>query len=293
MAKKKGKKPAAHRSAPEPNREPHGAPGAAAVGVYPISTGQAELVPDGYHANGWLLLINGVQSSHVLVGQPQELDFEYMRWVAAITEQHIADHLDANRLRITHLGGGACSLARYFADRYRHSRNTVVEVDAALAEYVRAWFDIPRAPRVKIRVGEAGAVARSFAAASRDVVIRDVFAGSETPPDLVTAQFARTVRASLAPAGLYVVNCGGGPDLTAARAETAAMLQVFEHVCLVADAAMFKGRRRGNIIIAGSNASLPQAGSVQAAAIGRVLMGGGVPAQYQDTGQARQFAGAQ
>ena len=43
----------------------------AAAGVYPISTGEAELVPDGYHADGWLLLINGVQSSHVIVGEPR------------------------------------------------------------------------------------------------------------------------------------------------------------------------------------------------------------------------------
>lgn len=41
-------------------------------------------------------------------------------------------------------------MARYFADLYPTSRNTVVELDAKLAEYVRAWFDIPKAPRVKI-----------------------------------------------------------------------------------------------------------------------------------------------
>lgn len=128
----------------------------AAAGVYPISTGEAELVPDGYHADGWLLLINGVQSSHVIVGEPRQLDFEYMRWIAAVVSSHVAEHLDAAKLRITHLGGGACSMARYFADLYPTSRNTVVELDAKLAEYVRAWFDIPKAPRVKIReIGRA------------------------------------------------------------------------------------------------------------------------------------------
>ena len=153
----------------------------AAAGVYPISTGEAELVPDGYHADGWLLLINGVQSSHVIVGEPRQLDFEYMRWIAAVVSSHVEEHLDATKLRITHLGGGACSMARYFADLYPTSRNTVVELDAKLAEYVRAWFDIPKAPRVKIRVGEAGAVTATFAPASRDVLIRDVFAGAPPP----------------------------------------------------------------------------------------------------------------
>ena len=250
----------------------------AAAGVYPISTGEAELVPDGYHADGWLLLINGVQSSHVIVGEPRQLDFEYMRWIAAVVSSHVEEHLDAAKLRITHLGGGACSMARYFADLYPTSRNTVVELDAKLAEYVRAWFDIPKAPRVKIRVGEAG-----------DVLIRDVFAGDTTPEALTTVEFTRTVAESLAPGGLYILNCGDGPALTGARAEASALLEVFEYVCIVADSAMLKGRRRGNVIIAGSHAPLPEAGSVQAAAIARELMGGGVPAQYWDTARVRQF----
>lgn len=261
----------------------------AAAGVYSISTGEAELVPDGYHTDGWLLLINGVQSSHVIVGEPRQLDFEYMRWIAAVVSSHVEEHLDSTKLRITHLGGGACSMARYFADLYPTSRNTVVELDAKLAEYVRAWFDIPKAPRVKIRVGEAGAVTATFAPASRDVLIRDVFAGDTTPEALTTVEFTRTVAESLAPGGLYILNCGDGPALTGARAEASALLEVFEYVCIVADSAMLKGRRRGNVIIAGSHAPLPEAGSVQAAAIARELMGGGVPAQYWDTARVRQF----
>jgi len=201
----------------------------------------------------------------------------------------VEEHLDAAKLRITHLGGGACSMARYFADLYPTSRNTVVELDAKLAEYVRAWFDIPKAPRVKIRVGEAGAVTATFAPASRDVLIRDVFAGDTTPEALTTVEFTRTVAESLAPGGLYILNCGDGPALTGARAEASALLEVFEYVCIVADSAMLKGRRRGNVIIAGSHAPLPEAGSVQAAAIARELMGGGVPAQYWDTARVRQF----
>ena len=153
MAKKKNRSAASSR-AEHPNKT------GAVAGVYPISTGEAELVPDGYHADGWLLLINGVQSSHVIVGQPRMLDFEYMRWIAAVLDSHIQTHLNPEKLRITHLGGGACSLARYCADVYPNSRNTVVELDAKLAEYVRDWFDIPKSPRVKIRVGDAGTITR-------------------------------------------------------------------------------------------------------------------------------------
>lgn len=252
MAKKKTRSAASRRA--ERSEYPHKT--GAVAGVYPISTGEAELVPDGYHADGWLLLINGVQSSHVIVGQPRMLDFEYMRWIAAVLDSHIQAHFNPDKLRITHLGGGACSLARYCADVYPNSRNTVVELDAKLAEYVRDWFDIPKSPRVKIRVGDAGTVTRSFAPASRDVVIRDVFAVDKTPAELTSVDFVRMVDHSLAPGGLYILNCGDGPSLDGARAEVAALFEVFEQVCLVADAAMFKGRRRGNIIIAASHLSL-------------------------------------
>ena len=286
MAKKKTRSAASRRA--ERSEYPN-TPGAVA-GVYPISTGEAELVPDGYHADGWLLLINGVQSSHVIVGQPRMLDFEYMRWIAAVLDSHIQTHLNPEKLRITHLGGGACSLARYCADVYPNSRNTVVELDAKLAEYVREWFDIPKSPRVKIRVGDAGTVTRSFAPASRDVVIRDVFAVDKTPAELTSVDFVRAVDHSMAPGGLYILNCGDGPSLDGARAEVAALFEVFEQVCLVADAAMLKGRRRGNIIITASHSPLPAAGSAEAAAISRTLMGGGVPAQYRDSAQTRQFA---
>ena len=286
MAKKKNRTAASRRA--ERSEYPHTT--GAVAGVYPISTGEAELVPDGYHADGWLLLINGVQSSHVIVGQPRMLDFEYMRWIAAVLDSHIQTHLNPDKLRITHLGGGACSLARYCADVYPNSRNTVVELDAKLAEYVREWFDIPKSPRVKIRVGDAGTVTRSFASASRDVVIRDVFSVDKTPAELTSVDFVRAVDHSLAPGGLYILNCGDGPSLDGARAEVAALFEVFEQVCLVADAAMLKGRRRGNIIITASHSPLPAAGSAEAAAISRTLMGGGVPAQYRDSAQTRQFA---
>ena len=103
-----------------------------------------------------------------------------MRWIAAVVSSHVEEHLDAAKLRITHLGGGACSMARYFADLYPTSRNTVVELDAKLAEYVRAWFDIPKAPRVRFAWARQVPSPQPSAPASRDVLIRDVFAG--TPP---------------------------------------------------------------------------------------------------------------
>lgn len=265
-------------------------PEALVEGTYPIDTGIAELIEDDYTPGGWVLEINGMESSHIVLGQPRELDFEYMRWLAAVIESFVDAHLDPAKLRITHLGGGACSMARYLADVYPASHNTVVELDGKLAAYVREWFDLPKAPTLKIRVGEARAVTEGFASASRDIIIRDVFAGYITPEPLTTLEFTQLAERSLTAGGLYIINCGDDRSLAGARAEAAAMARVFEHTCIVADPAMLKGRRKGNVIIAGSHAPLPVAGDLATAAITKRLLGGGVPAQYKDDAWVRDFA---
>lgn len=264
-----------------------GAGGAAgpAEGIYPISSGTAELIRDQDSPGAWLLKINGVQSSHVVVGDPLTLDFEYMRWMAALVESRwpVAP---GPSLRVLHLGGGACSLARYLAARYPQARQVVVEIDAKLAELVRGWFDIPRAPLVRIRVGEARMVTESLTEGSRDLIIRDVFAGSRTPLPLTTLEFTRAARRVLAPGGIYVVNCGDSPRLETARREVATIGEVFGHVAVIADPPMLKGRRYGNVVIAGSDQPLgedPQ--------LARRLLGGAVPARMLDRDEAAKFAG--
>lgn len=278
---------AKRRRTPKKKQQVEGGP---VEGVYEISTGTAELIEDDYTPNGWVLEINGMESSHIVLGDPRALDFEYMRWLAAVIEPHVDAHLDPAKLRITHLGGGACSMARYLADVYPSSRNTVVELDAKLADYVREWFELPKAPLVKIRVGEARAVTATLAPASRDIIIRDVFSGYITPAPLTTLEFTEIAAKTLDAGGLYIINCGDNRDLAGARAEAAAISQVFEHTAAVADPAMLKGRRRGNIIIAGSHSPLPLEGEAVTAAISKRLLGGGVPAQYKDDAWVRDFA---
>jgi spermidine synthase len=259
------------------------------IGNYEISTGKAEVVADEFRSDAYVLYVNGVPSSHVAIGRPRDLDFEYMRWLAAAIEHFVDAHLDPTRLRVTHLGGAACTMARYFADVWPESRHTVVELDDKLAAYVREWFDIPRAPTVKIRVGEARRVTDSFKPATRDVIIRDVFAGQTTPESVATLEFFRSAHSSLAPGGLYISNCGDRSDLRFAKAELAGMAQVFEHVAVISDPAMLKGRRYGNIILLGSDTPLPAEGSPEAAALAKPLLAGAVPAQYKDERWTREF----
>jgi hypothetical protein len=265
-------------------------------GVYYIDTGDCELIADQDNSTGWLLKINGVMSSHLDLADPLFLDFEYMRWMAALIESRWPpsdtagtrakqDGVPGHKLRGLHLGGGACSLARYFAAAYPDARQVVVELDGKLAEYVRSWFDLPKAPLLRIRVGEARAVTATLTPDTRDFIIRDVFAGAFTPRPLTTAEFNRHVRRVLAPGGLYVANSGDGPDLKNAREDAATIAAAFEHTMIIADPAMLKGRRYGNMVMAGSD--VPFGNDPQLA---RRLLGGAVPAHIWDDAQVRAFA---
>ena len=254
-------------------------------GVHTIDTGTCELVPDRFNPNGWVLQINGVPSSHIDLADPARLDFEYMRWISSLVTSQWASTF---RLRALHLGGGACSLARSFAVTFPDARQVVVELDGALAGLVREWFNLPRAPLLRIRVGEAREVTESLSDNSRDLIIRDVFAGSRTPGPLTTRDFVEHVKRVLDPAGVYVVNCGDSPDLLMARRETATISAAFAHTVIVADPAMLKGRRYGNVIIAGSDAPLGEDPG-----LARELLGGGVPAQlWRDKQVTRFISGA-
>lgn len=260
------------------------------AGTYEGDYGPIELEPDPYLNDGWLISVNGVPSSHIVLGNPRELVFEYMQWIAVAVESHLEDTgADTSKLRLTHLGGGACSLARYFAEVYPSSRNSVVELDGSLAALARESFDIPRSPRVKIRVDDAREVAASFTADSRDIIIRDVFSGAVTPQNLTTVEFFSECRHGLATGGLYVSNCGDHADLRGAKAELAGMAEVWEHVAVIADPAMLKGRRYGNIVLLASDSELLEDGSPTCAAATRRLLGGAVPAQYKDEEWTRRF----
>lgn len=267
-------------------------------GVYYIDTGDCELIADQDNSNGWLLKINGVMSSHIDLADPLFLDFEYMRWMAALIESRWPPKSGksgakaaaltaggAGRLRGLHLGGGACSLARYFHTAYPDARQVVVELDGKLAEYVRGWFDLPKAPLLRLRVGEAREVTETLTPDSRDFIIRDVFAGSLTPRPLTTAEFNDYIKRVLSPDGIYVVNSGDAPSLLNAREDAATIAAAFAHTVIIADPAMLKGRRYGNMVMAGSDSPLD--GDPQLA---RRLLGGAVPAHIWNDAQVRAFA---
>ena len=231
------------------------------AGIFDISTGTAELVHsvDG----GWLLSVNGAQSSHIDPDRPDALDFEYMRQASAAIVDRYPD--SATPLRVLHLGAAACALPRHLAHRYPQSRHVAVEIDAELARLAREWFDLPRAPRLRIRVGDAREVTESLREQTRDVVMRDAFSASVTPRHLTTVEFTRAVQRVLVPGGLYIANCGDRRNLASVRSEVSTIADVFANVELISDPSMFKGRRSGNIVVVAGDGDLPDSAALERA----------------------------
>jgi spermidine synthase len=174
-------------------------------------------------------------------------------------------------LRVLHLGGGGLTLARYVAATRPGSHQLAVESDAAVAELVRRRLpldqppDQPGRPRagtgaVAVRVADARAVLEQVPAGSFDVVIADVFAGNQTPAHLTSIEFTAAAARALAPPGIYAANIGDGPPLAHARRRVAAVRSVFRHACVIAEAAVLRGRRFGNLVVAAGGHQLPIAG---------------------------------
>lgn len=221
----------------------------------PISTGIAKLIPE---TDGSVLLeINGVPSSH-LAPDPEDLVFEYMRWMRIVIDHHLESLPPSHTAQLAHLGGAGCSLPRAVASAHPNSRQTVVEVDGQLAELVRVWFDLPRSPQLRIRVEDARHALEAWRPERFDLLIRDVFAGDTTPDSLLTVQAARAAARALRPGGIYLANCAAPPGTGLLADEVATLATVFTHVGVIAEPAHLAGKRRGNCVLLASDHELPE-----------------------------------
>jgi spermidine synthase len=226
------------------------------AGRYPVSTGEAELVCDRSDPDVWTLLVNGVPSSPVRLSAPEVLDFEYLQWMADVVDVALPVPAPAP-VDAVHLGGGACALPRHLEAVRPGSRQVVAELDGELARLVRQWFDLPRAPRLRLQVRDAREALASRRDDSADLVVRDVFAADRTPPHLTTTGFVTEVARVLRPDGLYLANVADSGALAMLRAEVATLRSVLPHVAMLAEPAALRRRRWSNAVLVGSQAPLP------------------------------------
>ncbi|PFG33476.1 spermidine synthase [Sanguibacter antarcticus] len=271
-------------------------------GIVETTSGTAELLVDRDNSRALTLHVNGVPSSYIDLDDPLNVGFEYMEIMCAILAAAPPGPLDA-----VHLGAAGCAMARFIDAARPGSRQIGVDIDARLLELARTWFDLPRSPRLRLRAGDARAELATLAAASTDVVVRDVFAGDQTPHHLVTGEFVDDVLRVLRPGGLYLVNCADRPPLSAARSEVATLRAALARgetdareraaalgavangawrgeLAVVSEPGLLKGRRYGNLVLAlrAPSAEPPEV-SLGSAGIARSLRSLAVPAHILTT----------
>lgn len=210
----------------------------------PIATGSAELAdePDG----SVTVYVNGVPSSSLRADYG--LDFEYMRHEAAAIAAWDGT-LETHGWLALHVGAAACTLPRHLAHAHPQSRHIAVDVDTELAELARRWWDLPRAPRLRVRAQDGLVALTERADATLDLVVRDAFSGDSVPSHLEGAEWWAHARRCLREGGLVVANAAVAPTIPRPSADVVAARSAFGSVIAVGEHAVLKRKRRGNVVL--------------------------------------------
>jgi spermidine synthase len=216
-----------------------------------VSSGAAMLAPDPDNPTCWILTIDGLPQSYVDPDNPRNLRYRYMRRLADVVD---AAAPPGTSVDILHLGGGALTLPRYVATTRPGSPQRVVELDAALTDFVRRVLPLPRGADVRVRAADARSAVEATADARFGLVLADVYSAARVPANLGTVEAAAQVARVLRPTGWYAINLADGRDLTYTRGQVATLQRVFREVCLIAEPGVLKGRYFGNLVLVAGTA---------------------------------------
>jgi len=215
----------------------------------------ASMEEDRWVPGSLVLTVDGTPQSHVNLRDPAELFFEYVRRIG-----HVVDLFrpEGEPISALHLGGGAFTLPRYIEATRPGSRQQVIELESALVALVREAAPLPKRASIRVRHGDAREVVGRLPAgmqSAMDLVVVDIFAGSQTPAHVSSVEFYELVRPLLSPEGVLVVNATDGAGQAFTRGQAATLAALFDEVAAIAEPQTLKGRRFGNVVLLASTTS--------------------------------------
>ena len=226
----------------------------------------ATIQPDPWHANAFVLSIDGAEQSHVNLAAPQEVFYEYLRRIANAIDLAAPAGEPVTAL---HLGAGALTLARYIQATRPGSVQHAVELERELLDFVLEVLPLPAGTDLTGHVGDAREeLAALPAGLAFDVVILDIFSGPEAPAHLACADFYREAAAVLAPGGILAVNVGDEPGFSLVTSQAKALQEAMPGVAAYGTSMLFSRRYPGNIILFGRNEPWPDGWSEALVAAG-------------------------
>jgi spermidine synthase len=223
-----------------------------------------ELIRDAQRADGWWLLVGGSEQSFVDTSDPSHLEFEYVQMVAHLLETLFDSDAPVSAL---HLGGGLCTVPRWLAARHPGSRQRVAEHSEPIAELSAS---LGKVAGTTVVVDDAHKVLARSKRASVDLVVCDIYEGPETVTRLFTADSIRRMHRLLRPAGVLICNLSDATPFALSQVVAATLCAVFRSVVLLAEPPVLRGRRSGNLVLAGTDREIPLADLTRRAAGGPV-----------------------
>lgn len=247
-----------------------------------VAGGIAKLLPGVDRAHAWLLTVDGAPQSYVDLDEPTHLEFEYARRMG-----HVLDTLapPGRPVDAVHLGGGALTLPRYLAVTRPGSRQDVVEADHGLLQLVREHLPLPATADITVHAADARGWLEAAPSDHADVVIGDVFGGSRVPAHLTSLTYVRAVERVLRADGRYIANLADGTPFTFLRGQLATLAAVFGELALIAEPAVLRGRRFGNILLVAAHRE------IDVAALTRRTAGDAFPARVEHGAALRRLIG--
>ncbi|MFS0691257.1 spermidine synthase [Streptomyces nitrosporeus] len=218
--------------------------------------GTARLLPDVDRERAWLLTVDDAPQSYVDLDEPGHLEFEYARRLAHVvdTAAPAGDPLD-----VLHLGGGALTLPRYVAATRPGSRQEVAEADGGLIELVGEHLPLPERAAITVHAADARDWLEQAPDGSADLLVADVFGGARVPARLTSVDYARTAARVLREKGIYAANLADAAPFAFLRTQLANFAEVFDDLALIAEPAVLRGRRFGNIVLLAAHLPLDTA----------------------------------
>ncbi len=203
-------------------------------------------MPDHVDPRGFRVVAGGVSQSWVDPADPTRLEFEYVQRMADMLEEWLFPQPEAPA--VLHIGGGGMSLPRYIAVLRPDARQVVCEPDTVQVAEVLRWAPLPSGDIEMVALDGFSCVAGRNAA-EFDAIVLDAFVGMEVPADLATVDFFAAVRRVLKPSGQVLCNIAGRVPFAWERRYVAGLHTQFRHLVLTVEAAVWKGRRFGNLVV--------------------------------------------
>ena len=212
---------------------------------------KATISDDRFVPGSLLLTIGATPQSHLNIGHPDVLQFEYIRRIG-----HVIDLITTPTTPLTalHLGGGALTLPRYLETTRPGSRQQVIEWEPDLIDLVRRHAPWESSWSIRVRYGDARHMLDRLPAGlqeSCDLIVVDLFAGDHTPAHLTSTEFYEATLRYLKPTGTLAVNIVDGPGQHFARSQWATLSALCGFVGVVGEASIVRGRRLGNLVTIG------------------------------------------